>query len=71
MDESNEQTDSNEDAQSHCADYEIAGVVVFVKDAENEEKCNLVAILQVQPPYFERAKQEEFKTGWFLFNDFR
>lgn len=37
-------------------DYELCGVVIFVKD-ENEEKCNLVAVIRVG-------------TEWNLFNDF-
>ncbi|CAL8113910.1 unnamed protein product [Orchesella dallaii] len=56
--------------KQRCADYELCGVVIFVRDAENEEKCNLVSIVHVDEPYFERAKQENNKSGWFLFNDF-
>lgn len=53
-----------------CADYEIAAVVVFARESENEEKCNLVSLIHVDKPYFNRKKQEEGKTEWFLFNDF-
>lgn len=37
-------------------DYELCGTVAFVKD-ENEEKCNLVALIRVG-------------SEWNLFNDF-
>ena len=43
-----------EDAQNPV--YELVATVVFVKD-ENEEKCNLVAVIR-------------FGTEWNLFNDF-
>lgn len=70
VDELKEHMKTGIEKSNRCAEYEIAGVVAFVKDLENEEKCNLVSILQVDDPYLQRAKQERGKTGWFIFNDF-
>lgn len=53
-----------------AADYELIGVVVFVKDSENEDKNNLVSILKVGSPFFERAGQTPTKGDWYIFNDF-
>lgn len=53
------------------SDYELTGVVIFVRDPENEEKHNLVAVIKVPKPFFERANQPPSSLGgWFLFNDF-
>jgi len=61
----------NQIDQNIAADYELMSVVAFIKDIENEDKNNLVAVVKVDPAYFERAGQVKGKTGWFLFNDFR
>jgi hypothetical protein len=53
-----------------ASDYELTGVVLFVKNSENEDKNNLVAILKVDPSYFERSGQTRGKGNWYLFNDF-
>lgn len=72
LDATNDNNNDNANDSNHqCIDYEIAALVVFARDTENEEKCNLVSLVHVDKPYFERARQELNKTEWFLFNDFR
>ena len=65
-----ETLDAEQLTSNQAADYELVSVVCFVRDAESEEKNNLVALVKVDPPYFENSGQTESKTGWFLFNDF-
>jgi hypothetical protein len=52
------------------ADYELISLVVFVRDVETEDRNNLVALVRVPSPYFQRVGQPHTKTGWLLFNDF-
>jgi len=52
------------------ADYELMSLAVFVKDGDNEDRNNLVALVKVPHSYYDRVCQLPTKTGWLLFNDF-
>ena len=46
--------------------YDLTAVICHV----NDERKNVVALINVAPSYFERAGQKP-RSSWYIFNDFR
>lgn len=49
--------------------YALNAVVCYVDDKNNEERRNIVALLQVGPNYHERLSGSAV-SQWYIFNDF-
>lgn len=49
--------------------YSLSAVVCYVDDKTNEERRNIVALLQVGPNYHERLSGSAV-SQWYIFNDF-
>lgn len=49
--------------------YGLSAVVCYIDDKNNEERRNIVALLQVGPNYHERSAGNAV-SQWYIFNDF-
>lgn len=49
--------------------YGLSAVVCYIDDKNNEERRNVVALLQVGPNYHERSAGNAV-SQWYIFNDF-
>lgn len=62
-------TNSEMSINTQKVQYSLSAVVCYVDDKTNEERRNIVALLQVGPNYHERLSGSAV-SQWYVFNDF-